>query len=68
MPDHAAPNNRGQIHRVGETVTRLLIGEKIHRQGQTTAGQDGHDTLLAESADQAIEDHRRDVTHQRTQF
>jgi hypothetical protein len=44
----------------------LLIGEKIEWQGETTPGQDRHQTVVAERTDQAIERHRRDMIERGT--
>ena len=68
MPDHPATDNRGQIHLLGETVAVLLIGQEIDGQRQPTPGQHGHQTLVAERTDQAIERHRGDMVEHRTQL
>jgi hypothetical protein len=58
MPDHAATHNGRQIDLVGETVTVLFIGQEIHRQREPTPGQDRHQAVMAECANQTIEGHR----------
>ena len=35
MPEHAATDNRGQIHLVGETAAVLFIGEEVDIHGLT---------------------------------
>ena len=67
-PDDPSTNDGGPIHPVGETVTVLLIGSDIGGPRQATPRQDGPRTLGPERTDQAIERHRRDVTHHRTPF
>src|SRR2546426_11408494 len=59
MPDHAATDNRGQIHLVGETAAVLFIGDEIWRQRQSAPGEYRHDTVLTKGADQAREDRER---------
>src|SRR2546425_2736740 len=44
------------------------IGEDIDGQGQTTPGQDRHETVLTEGAHQAIEGHRGDMADHRGQL
>src|SRR5712691_465910 len=68
MPDDTATDNRGQIHLLGKTVAVLLIGQEIDGQGQTTPGQDRHETVLTEGAHQAIEGHRGDMADHRGQL
>jgi hypothetical protein len=68
MPDHAATDDRGEVHFLGETVAVLLIGEEIDGQGQPTPGQHRHETLMAECTDQPIEGHRRDMADDRAQL
>src|SRR5438874_3094128 len=61
MPEHAATDNRGQIHLVGETAAVLLIGEDIDRQRQPTSGQHGHQTGVTKRTDEAVERHGREM-------
>jgi hypothetical protein len=61
MPEHPATDDRGEVHRLGETAAVLFIGEEIDRQREPTPGQDCHQTVVAEGTDQAIERHRREV-------
>ena len=68
MPDDAATDDGGQIHLVGETAAVFFIGQDIRRQRQATPGQHGHQTLLTQGTDQAIERHGRDVADHRTPF
>ena len=58
MPDHTAMDNCRQIDLIGETAAVLLIGEEIGRQRETTAGQHGHQAVMAQCAHQTIEGHR----------
>src|SRR5262245_11066030 len=39
MPEHAATDNRREIHPIGEAMSMLLIREEIDGQWQTTPGQ-----------------------------
>src|ERR1700752_4097638 len=68
MPHDASADYRGQIHLVGETAAVLFIGQDIPGQRQPTTRQYGHDTLLTERTDQAIEGHRGDMADDRAQF
>ena len=68
MPEHAATDDGGQIHLVGETAAVLFIGQDIRRQRQATPGQHRDQALLAQGTDQAIEGHGRDVADHRTPF
>src|SRR5262252_8756086 len=61
MPEHTAADNRREIPLGGETAAVLLIGQKIDRQRQPTAGQHGHETVVATRTDEAVERHRRDM-------
>jgi hypothetical protein len=67
-PDDPSPNEWGQIPPVGATVTVLLIGEAIGGPRQATPRLYGHQTLVPERTDQALERQRRDVTHHRPPF
>jgi hypothetical protein len=68
MPEHAATDDRGEVHLLGETAAVLFIGEAIDRQREPTPGQDGHQTVVTEGTDQAIERHRREVADHRAPF
>jgi hypothetical protein len=68
MPEHAAMDNRRQIHLVGETVTVFFIGQDIGRQWQTTPGQHCHHAVLPECIDETIERHGREMTDDRAEF
>jgi hypothetical protein len=68
MPDHAAPDHRGQVHLGGQAMAVLFIGQNIHWQGQPTAGQDRHEVLAAHGTDQARDGHWRDVADHGTPF
>jgi hypothetical protein len=68
MPHDASADYRGQIHLVGETAAVLFIGQDIPGQRQPTPSQYGHDTLMPERTDQAIESHRGDMADDRAQF
>ncbi len=61
MPEHPAIDNRREIHLCGETAAVLLIGQKIDRQRQPTAGQHGHETVVAKRTDKAVERHGGEV-------
>jgi hypothetical protein len=62
MPAPTPTDYGRQVHCVGQTRAVLLIGEKIEGQGETTPGQDRHQTVAAARTDQAIERHRRNGT------
>jgi hypothetical protein len=62
MPEHAATDNGGEIYLLGAAATVLLIGEDIDGQRQPTPRQHGHETLVAEGADETIEGHGGDMT------
>jgi hypothetical protein len=68
MPHHTATDNRGQIDLLSETATVLFVSQEIDWQGQPTPGQDGHQTVVAERTDEAVECHRRDVADHRAPF
>ena len=68
MPEHAATDNRGQIHLLRETAAVLFIGQEIDGQGQPTPGQHGDQTLVAKRTDEAIERHGRDMVEHRAQL
>ena len=68
MPDHAATDNRGQIHLVGETAAVLLVGQEIGRQRETTPGQHRHQAVVAQRTDQTVEGHGRDMPDHRAQL
>jgi hypothetical protein len=68
MPDDAATGDGWQIHPVGETAAVFFIGQDIHWQRQATPSQYGHQTLLTQGTNQAIENHGRDVADHRTPF
>ena len=67
MPDDATTDHSRQVHFVGETPTVLLVGEEIDGQRQATPGQDRHQTVVAERADQAIERHGGDMSDDRAE-
>ena len=46
----------------------FFIGQDIGRKGKMTLDEHRHETLLPESADQAIEGHRGDIEEGRTPF
>src|SRR5262245_31126790 len=68
MPEDPAGDNRGQVHFGREAVAVLLIGQKIGGQGQPTPGQDRHETVLTEGADETVEGHGGDMIEDRTQL
>jgi hypothetical protein len=68
MPDHAATDNRGQIHLGGETAAVLLVNQEIDGERQTALGQHGHQTLASERTDETIQRQRRDMADDGTQF
>src|SRR5215468_4876374 len=57
MPEHATTDNGRQIDLVRETVTMLLVGQEVGGQRQPTPGQDRHETVLTEGADETVEGH-----------
>jgi hypothetical protein len=57
MPEHSATDNRGEIHLLGETAAVLFIGQEIDGQWEPTPGEHGHQSMLAERADEAIQGH-----------
>jgi hypothetical protein len=61
MPEHAATDNRGQIHLLRETVAVFFVGQKIGGEGEPTPGEHRHQTLVAERTDEAIKGHRGDM-------
>src|SRR4029434_7572112 len=67
MPDHAATDNRGEIHLVGETVTVLFVGQEVDRQWETASGQYRHQTVVAKRTDEAIEGHWRNMSDHGTE-
>ena len=46
----------------------LFVSQEIDGQWQPTPGQDGHQTVVAERTDEAVERHRRDVADHRAPF
>ena len=68
MPEHTATDDGGQIHLVRETAAVLLIGQDIPWERQPTPRQHGHQALLTQGTDQAIEGHGRDVADDCTPF
>ena len=66
MPEHAAPDDRREIHVLGETMAVFFISQEINRQRQPTPGQHRDHTLLPQRTDQTIEGHGRDMTYHRT--
>jgi hypothetical protein len=68
MLEHAAMDNRRQIHLVGETVTVLFIRQEICGQRQPTPRQHYDQTLLTEGTDQTVESHGREMADDRAQF
>ena len=67
MPEDATPGHGRQVPFGCQTTARLLIGQERDRQGQTTPGQDRHQTVVAEGTAQAIERQRRDLPQHRPQ-
>jgi hypothetical protein len=68
MPEHAATDNGGQRHLVGETAAVLCLGDAIGRQRQAAPGEDRHDTVRTQGADQAREGHGGAMPENRTQL
>jgi hypothetical protein len=68
MPDHAAMDNRREVHLLSEAAAVLLIGQEVDGQSQPAPGQYGHETLLAERADETIDRHGREMIDDRTEF
>jgi hypothetical protein len=65
VPDHAATDDGGQLHLLSQAPAVRFIGQDIDRQRQSTPSQHGHQALLPQRTDPAIEGHGRDVTDHR---
>lgn len=65
MANHAATDNRREVHVVCQTLTVLFLSHEIRRQRQTTPCQHRNSTLLAEGADETIKGHGGDMADDR---
>src|SRR5262249_44514189 len=61
VPEHAATDNRWEVHFVCETATVLFVRQEIDRQRQSASRQYGDQTLVAQRTDEAVERHGRDI-------
>jgi hypothetical protein len=68
MPQHTAPDDRGEIHFLCQTAAMFFIGQEIDRQRQPTPGQHCHQTVVAKRTDEAVECHGGDMVEHGTQL
>jgi hypothetical protein len=59
-PEPPATNHRGELHLLGATAAVLLVGPDRDRQRQPTPGQHGHQSVVAQRTDEAVERHGRE--------
>jgi len=67
VPEHAAMDNRGEIHFIAQTVAMLFVSQERDGQWETTPGQHGDQTLVAKRTDEAVECHGREMADDGTQ-
>src|SRR5262245_38479511 len=68
VPEHAATDNRGQIHLRRETATVLLVGQEGDRQWQPAPRQHCPQALWPQRTLQAREGHRGESVEDRTEL